>query len=218
VEVSALWICLAKAEEGTNLLSALHECLLEHSAQEQAKIRRGGKIMEHLTRDELVALLKVAKDQSHRNWLLILTAFSHGLRASEALGLKREQIRDGFLSVQRLKGSDKTVQPLVKHQNPLFDEKSALENLVASLPAKARLFPISRMQFWRLMQKYCKLSGIPAHKAHCHVLKYSVAMLSIKEAGIENLRKYLGHKSMGSTGEYLKTSDQEASTAVQSVF
>ena len=36
------------------------------------------------------------------------------------------------------------------------------------------------------------------------------------EAGIENVRQYLGHRSISSTGEYLKVSDQEASNAITS--
>jgi integrase len=43
-------------------------------------------------------------------------------------------------------------------------------------------------------------------------------MLSIKKAGIENVRQYLGHKSIASTGAYLKVSDAEASRAVSAAM
>jgi site-specific recombinase XerD len=99
-----------------------------------------------------------------------------------------------------------------------LDERDALEIAVEGLPARATVFDVSRVQFWRLIQKYCKLAGIPAHKAHPHVLKHSVAMLSIQAAGIENVRQYLGHKSIASTGAYLKVNDQQASAAVQGVL
>src|SRR5262249_36670078 len=49
---------------------------------------------------------------------------------------------------------------------------------------------------------------------HPHVLKHSIAMDMIREAGIENTRVYLGHKSGASTMEYLKPNDDEASAAV----
>jgi site-specific recombinase XerD len=100
----------------------------------------------------------------------------------------------------------------------LLDEKAALENLVAGLPAKARLFAISRVQFFRLMRKYGQEAGLPQHKCHPHTLKHSIAAQSIKTAGIENVRQYLGHKSIASTGSYLRVSDEQASLAVQSVF
>jgi len=174
--------------------------------------------MEHLTRDELLALLRTAKAESERDWLMILVAFNHGLRASEVTGFTRTAVRDGHLTIQRLKGSLKTTQPLVSHENPLLDERDALESAIAGLPAKAKVFGISRVQFWRLLQQHCKTAGIPAHKAHPHVLKHSVAMLSIKSAGIENVRQYLGHKSIASTGAYLRVNDQQASAAVQGVL
>jgi site-specific recombinase XerD len=46
------------------------------------------------------------------------------------------------------------------------------------------------------------------------VLKHSIAMQSIREAGIENVRQYLGHRSISSTGAYLKVTDEAASAAV----
>jgi hypothetical protein len=39
-------------------------------------------------------------------------------------------------------------------------------------------------------------------------------MLTIRTAGIENVRAYLGHKSIASTGAYLKVDDETASKAV----
>jgi type 1 fimbriae regulatory protein FimB len=173
--------------------------------------------MQHLTRNELLALLKAAKAESERDWLMILVAFHHGLRASEVTGIKRTAVRDGHITVQRLKGSLKTVQPLVSHDNPLLSEREALEQAVSGVPAKAKVFDLSRVQFWRLMQQHGKTAGIPAHKLHPHVLKHSRAMLAIQEAGIENVRQYLGHKSIASTGAYLRVNDEQASAAVQAV-
>ena len=76
------------------------------------------------------------------------------------------------------------------------------------------MFPVSRVWFWKVMQKACADAGIPQHKAHPHVLKHTTAMLTIKEAGIEHVRQYLGHKSIASTGEYLKVTDEQASKAI----
>ena len=55
---------------------------------------------------------------------------------------------------------------------------------------------------------------IPARKRHPHILKHTIALQTIHSAGIENVRQYLGHKSMSSTGAYLKVTDSEASTAI----
>lgn len=146
---------------------------------------------------------------------MILVAFWHGLRASEVTGLTADAIQDGFLTVQRLKGSLKTTQPLVEDPEPLLDERQALIDFVRNQTRNQRVFPISRVQFWRLVQRYAKAAGIAAHKCHPHVLKHSIAMQSIDGAGIEKVRQYLGHKSISSTGAYLRVSDSQASGAVR---
>ncbi len=146
---------------------------------------------------------------------MILVAFHHGLRASEVLHITADSVVDGYLSVQRLKGSMKTTQELVASADPLFDERAALIEFARESTPGRPIFPIGRGHFWRLMQKYAKLAGIPEHKAHPHVLKHSIAMQTIHSAGIENVRQHLGHKSLASTGEYLKVTDDEAGAAIK---
>ena len=170
--------------------------------------------MEALSKPELIALLSAAKAKKTRDWLMILVAYSHGLRASEVTRLQADAVKDGHLTVARLKGSLRTVQPLVADENPLLDERKFLFDFAASVHGKQRLFPVTRQHFWRLVQRYAAEAGIPERKRHPHVLKHTIAMQVIHGAGIENTRQYLGHKSMASTGAYLKVSDAEASDAV----
>lgn len=169
--------------------------------------------MQHLTKLELEGLLREAKSDSYLAWLTILVSYWHGLRVSEAVNLTGENVRDGYISVKRLKGSNATTQPLVASSNPLLDEKQHLEALVL-VRGKDRLFPVHRNTVLLWLKKYGHAAGIPGHKCHPHVLKHSIAMHSIKAAGIENVRQYLGHVTIASTGEYLKVSDQEASNAI----
>lgn len=172
--------------------------------------------MEHLTRDQLRGLLFEARVHRERDWVLFLVSFWHGLRATEAISLTPANFTDGFLTVQRLKGSLRTTQPLVEDPDDLLNERAAIEAWIQKHAAdrSARLFPISRVQFYRLMRCYGRAAGLPQHLCHPHVLKHSIAMQSIHQAGIENVRQYLGHKSISSTGAYLKVSDQAASAAI----
>jgi type 1 fimbriae regulatory protein FimB len=162
----------------------------------------------------LRALLEAARARRERDWLMLLVTFWHGLRASEVVHLTSESVSDGFLTVQRLKGSLRTVQPLIEHQDPLLDEKKALIDYASKSNPNQPIFPFCRQHLWRLFQKYAAAAGLPAHKRHPHVLKHTIAMQTIKDAGIENVRQYLGHKSISSTGQYLKVSDQDASAAI----
>jgi len=188
--------------------------------------------VEHLSKAQLKALLAAARKHSERDWLMILVAFSHGLRATEVCGgwvektvnkkktrrfhpgVRPEDIRDGFLTVERLKGSLRTTQALVSDPDPLLSEREPLIDLALKTPRNQRLFKASRITFWRAVQRHAKTAKIPAHLAHPHVLKHSIAMQTIEEAGIENVRQYLGHKSISSTGAYLKVDDGKASAAV----
>lgn len=149
---------------------------------------------------------------------MILVAYSHGLRASEVIALQRDAVKDGHLTVRRLKGSLATVQPLISSPDALLDERSGLFAFCEKLHGKQRLFPVTRQHFWRLVQRYAQAAGIPARKRHPHALKHTIAMQVIHSAGIENTRQYLGHKSMSSTGAYLKVTDADASAAVASAL
>lgn len=149
---------------------------------------------------------------------MILVAFSHGLRASEVIGFKRDAVKDGYLTIKRLKGSNRTTQPLIEDADPLFDERSALERFIAQSKPNEPVFNVSRSTFWRSMQKHAAAAGIPAHKRHPHVLKHTIAQQTIHSAGIEHVREYLGHKSMSSTGEYLKKSQAESSLAIRAAM
>src|SRR5438445_6610405 len=94
--------------------------------------------MEHLTYVELLAVLKVARAQSVRNWAMILTTFSHGLRASEVCNLKVSNLNDGHLKIKRLKGSNETTHQLVPHRGqPLLDEVKAMKQWLAVRPMDA---------------------------------------------------------------------------------
>jgi integrase/recombinase XerD len=171
-------------------------------------------IVESLSKEQLSSLLSHAKSARRRDWLMILVAYWHGLRASEVIAITVDDLKDGYLTVQRLKGSNKTVQQLVEHSDPLLNERVGLIDYTRGMLGNQKLFPICRQTFWSIVRRYAKAAEIPAHLAHPHILKHSIAMQSIHSAGIENVRKHLGHKSMSSTGEYLKVSDSDASNAV----
>ena len=81
--------------------------------------------MVHLTPDELLSVLKVARERSSRDWAMILLAYRHGMRASELCGLRTAEVdlESGSLDIRRLKGSLHTIQPLCRHKGqPLLDE------------------------------------------------------------------------------------------------
>jgi len=172
--------------------------------------------LDHLSRQEVYQLLTVARAESERDWLLILVTYWHGLRASEAVQLRPTDVRDGYLRVRRLKGSLPTTQALLEDADPLLNEAAALREY---RPQGLRPFNLARVEFYRRFHRYCLKAGIPAHKAHPHSLKHSIAMHSLRSGvGIDHVRQYLGHKHLNSTGAYLRVGDEEASRAVVSAL
>jgi integrase len=94
-----------------------------------------------LTEDELLTVLHTAKSKSIRDWAMILTTYSHGLRAAETCRLKIRDLdlRGGVLSIQRLKGSLFTIQELERHRGiPVLDEVKALKEWLAVRPIDCR--------------------------------------------------------------------------------
>ncbi len=122
------------------------------------------------------------------------------------------------MRVVRLKGSLPTVQAYQTHADPVLDESKELQELYESLQPGQRCFPMDRTWAWKVMQRAGKRNGIPTHKLHPHALKHTIALLTIHQAGIEHVRQHLGHKSIASTGEYLKVTDEQASKAIASAL
>jgi site-specific recombinase XerD len=85
---------------------------------------------------------------------------------------------------------------------------------MAKFHANQRLFPITRQRLWQIIREHGNAAGTPQHKLRTNRLKHTIAILSIKLAGSENVRQYLGNKSLSCTGAYLKVNDTEASAAV----
>jgi len=128
--------------------------------------------------------------------------------------LSLRDFADGYITIKRLKGSLNTTHPLFKADEPLLDVRRAVAAWLKEIPKGGLLFPITRQHFHRLFQGYCKEAGIPKPLPHPHTLKHSVAMELVKKVGIQDLRQFIGHKSLNSTGMYLRVSNQEASAAV----
>lgn len=171
-------------------------------------------MIQSLSHEQLLAVLGRARGARERDWLMILVTYWHGLRASEVIAITADDIRDGFLTVRRLKGSNKTTQPLVRHPETLLNERDPLIAFARKTPGNLPLFKMCREQFFKNFRRHAAASGIPEHLRHPHCLKHSIAMDIVHTAGVENTRIWLGHKNLGSTGEYAKPTEQDAARAV----
>jgi integrase len=130
----------------------------------------------------LQQILAEAKAVSERDWLMILVGFWHGLRASEVVALTPDNFDGIYLTVQRLKGSKKTTQPLVEHENPLLNERAGLIDYLIEFPQRC---PDIQCRPETLLDALPALFGSRRHpetQAPPHILKHSIAMQTIHSA------------------------------------
>ncbi len=181
-----------------------------------------GDDMEHLTEKELLSVLKAAKEQSIRDWAMILVAYKHALRASETANLKLDDLKDGCLDIRRKKGSLHTIQPLFPHKGePLLDEVKALRAWLRARPedGSKALFvsqkggALSREQVHRIFKAVCERAGIPKGKRFVHILKHSRATHLVGGMDVALLRQLMGHENIQNTMIYAHASDKQACRA-----
>ena len=179
----------------------------------------------YLTPAELLAVLKIARAKSTRDWCMILVAYRHGLRASEVCGLKLADLdlRTGSITLRRLKGSMHQTQPLYSHRGqPLLDETAALRAWLRDRVEDGSGFlflsqkggAMHRSSFFSLFCAIATAAGLPEGKRNPHVLKHSLASHLV--AGNVNpvlIKQCLGHRSIGSTMQYVHANDSQAAAA-----
>lgn len=175
-------------------------------------------MIQALDSEQLLALLGAARKHSERDWLMLLVGYLHGFRVSEIVALTRDNVRDGFIIVQRGKRSKQTTHPLLAHPEPLLNERQALLDLAAKTPRNQKLFGITRRQMDRLIKLHGKTAGVPFHKLHMHALKHSIATHLLPKIGPAALQTYCGWKSGHMVLEYTKMTEEQAVEAAQKVL
>lgn len=191
----------------------------------QASHKQTAHSMVHLDPLEMLAVLRVAKAKGAREFAMILVAYKHAMRASEVCNLRLDDLdmKDGNITVARLKGSLRTVQAITEHRGePLLNELKALRQWLRERTNDGSDFlftsqkggRLDRSQFFRLFRDIAAAAGLAAEKQHPHALKHSLAThLVLANVNLALIKQQLGHKAIGSTMRYVSTSDGQASRA-----
>ena len=151
------------------------------------------RLPKYLTKTEISDILDNAKKDRYRNFILLLTMWRTGLRVSELIILKKNQIKDENLTIKGKGGKDRVI--------PLENELSNLLGLYCDrLGHRDRLFPLSTRQVRNIVSKY-----VPGEvKAHPHTFRHSFAVHCLKNGmNIRSLQKIMGHESLTTTQVYL---------------
>jgi len=164
---------------------------------------------DFLTAAELAALLGAAKASRHgtRDHLLLMMMFRHGLRVSEAVGLRLDELDldRSMLWVHRLKGGLSVQQPIAG------DELRAIRRYLANRESDLPWLFLSERGQPLTRQAVSYLVGLAAQRAglagvHPHTLRHSCGYyLANKGHDLRLIQDYLGHRDPKHTVHYTRT-------------
>lgn len=173
---------------------------------------------EHLTPEEADKLLKASRDPDHsrnpeRDYCLLLLMYRHGLRVSEALGLKISDIDLDAkrIHIKRLKHGESTSQPLYNGElgavNAWLKVRRQMQAHSQFLFLSERRQQLSRFTVCQLVTKYAKAAGLEDLAIHPHMLRHGCGYsLANKGTDTRLIQDYLGHKNIQHTVRYTKLS------------
>ena len=182
--------------------------------------RRSQRVIHFLTQEELKRLLAVIKTKRDRT--IFLLAYRHGQRASEIGLLQRTDVdlKQGRLTVHRLKGSLSAIYPLQPDMQKLV--RSYLRTRTDDSPylfLSNRGVPIDRRTLWYLMDRYAGKAGLPAEKHKFHCLKHSIAThLLDAGADLSFVKDWLGHANIQNTTIYARLTTGTRDATARKLF
>lgn len=166
---------------------------------------------EHLLPNEIVDLMKSAGQVGRhrlRDRALILVAYRHGLRVSELVGLKWDQIdlKRAQMHINRLKNGSPATHPIEG------DELRLLRRLGREYPDSSFVFtterggPLTRSTVSKLVARAGQNAGF-GFPVHPHMLRHGTGFyLANKGVPTRTIQAYLGHKSIQHTVRYTELS------------
>jgi integrase len=152
------------------------------------------------------ALMAAARQNryGHRDATMILIAFRHGLRASEAVDLRWEQVdfSRASLHVRRSKGGSPSVHPLSG------SEMRSLRRLQREGTGGPFVFvsergaPFTTAGFARMIERAAAIARLEL-KVHPHMLRHACGF-ALANAGHDTpaVQAYLGHRNIQHTVRY----------------
>ena len=160
--------------------------------------------------DRLIAATKGSRNEA-RDRCLLLLMFRHGLRVSEACGLRLSQvdIESRVLHVARLKRGLSTTQPLrmdeVRAIKAWLAERKKWNPETDAIFVSERRTPLSRKTAWAAIRSYGEKAGLSI-AAHPHMLRHGCGFaLADQGADTRLIQDYLGHRNIQHTVIYTAT-------------
>lgn len=166
---------------------------------------------EYLTEQEVDQLINAAGRvgrHGHRDSTLIMLSYRHGLRVTELVSLRWEQVdlKQGLMHVNRLKHGNPSVHPV---RGP---ELRALRRLQRDYPMMPYVFsserkaPLTDDAIRKIVSRAGKEAKLP-FTVHPHMLRHACGY-KLAQGGQDTraIQHYLGHKNIQHTVRYTQLS------------
>jgi integrase len=188
-----------------------HLKLVTPSTEKRTVVPKRGKnselrTREYLTASEVEALMDAARRNrhGHRDATMILIAFRHGLRASELVDLRWEQVDldRAVLHVRRVKQGTPSVHPLSGSELRSLRrfQRESLDSPFVFVSERGA--PFTTAGFARMMERAATAADLNL-KVHPHMLRHACGF-ALANAGHDTraVQAYLGHKNIQHTVRY----------------
>jgi site-specific recombinase XerD len=191
----------------------------ERNATSSARGRKANdayRVREHLTEAEVDKLLAALKRNrhGHRDWLIGLLIYRHGLRVSEACDLRWDDLDlpKRTITVRRLKGSDDSRHYLERDEVNglrLLQRQQAANGIKSAYVfVNERGQPFGRMGVGRMIERAGEAAKLP-FPVHVHMLRHSTGYaLAARGMDTRRLQHFLGHASIANTVRYTAMSPE----------
>jgi type 1 fimbriae regulatory protein FimE len=168
---------------------------------------REQRTRKYLTEKEVHSLMDAARGSSrhgHRNTTLILLAYRHGLRVSELVALRWDQIdfSQGLLHVTRAKNGTPSAHPI---RGP---ELRALRRLRRDYPESVYVFlterrgPLTTDNVRKILARAGEVAGI-GFPVHPHMLRHACGFKLANDGhDTRAIQHYMGHRNIQHTVRY----------------
>ena len=174
---------------------------------------------EHLTEREVARLIEAMKDNrwGHRDATMVLVAFRRGLRASELVDLRWDQVdlEHALLHVRKLKNGNPATHPLTGKELRALRRREREQELNSPFVfTSERGTPFTKRGFQAMVERAGKATGFDM-KIHPHMLRHACGF-KLANDGVDTrtIQAYLGHRSIQHTVRYTEL----APTRFKSLF
>jgi type 1 fimbriae regulatory protein FimB/type 1 fimbriae regulatory protein FimE len=168
---------------------------------------------EHLSEGEIERLMEAARKnnrEGHRDALMILMAYRHGLRASELCDLQWSQVdfNGSVIHIRRVKNGNPATHPLTgKELRPLRRLEREAPTKSAFVFVSMRGTPFTVSGFRRMLERAAIDAGLEALKVHPHMLRHAAGyQLANQGTDTRTIQAYLGHRNIANTVRYTELS------------